>query len=232
MRVSEIDTTAVSLICQARTTCLKNGVTLILCSLESRPKIAKFLRTSKLYDVFGADDIHPSIDDGLAHVEDHLLNREFGPGRYERKLAPDEVGVLKAIGPDHLMVLLPRLVQRTFRDGEQVFPQGSAADAIFFILQGQVSIELKVGGGKRLKFGVLCPGAVFGEMAVLYLLPRSAGIVAAGDVVCLMLRVKNLEDLVRLQPASSHALMAAIGLELSKRIRVSNRVVMEMKSSL
>ncbi|NRB29747.1 MAG: SulP family inorganic anion transporter, partial [Rhizobiaceae bacterium] len=72
-RTSEIDTTAVSLLCQARNACLKNGSTLVLCSLEDKPAVARFLRSSKLYDEFDSTEIHTTSDDGLAFVEDALL---------------------------------------------------------------------------------------------------------------------------------------------------------------
>lgn len=231
-RVSEVDTTALSLICQARNSCLKNGVTLVLCSLETKRGIAKFIRSSQLYAIFGADSVYDTIDDGLAHVEDQLLDRNFGTGRYEAELASDDAGVLKAIGASHLKVLTSSLIRQTFSDREMVFGQGTDADAIYFILKGQATIEVRFGDGKSRKFGVLCPGAVFGEMAVLDRLPRSAGIVATGNLICLKLTLQHLDRLIRTEPATSHALMAAIGLELSKRIRVSNRVLTELKSSL
>ncbi|MEQ8710683.1 MAG: SulP family inorganic anion transporter [Rhodospirillales bacterium] len=230
-RVSEIDTTAVSLICQARSSCLKKGVTLVLCSLESKRAVARFIRSSQIFEIFGTDCVYDTADDGLAYIEDQLLDGHSGIGRYENELASDDAGVLKAIGAAHLKILAPALTRQTFRDQETVFGQGSAADAIYFILKGQVTIEVRFGDGNRRKFGVLCPGAVFGEMAVLDRLPRSAGIIAAGDLVCLKLTLRDLDNLVRTEPATSHALMAAIGLELSKRIRVSNKVLTELKSS-
>jgi SulP family sulfate permease len=98
-RVTEIDTTAVSLICQARTACRKNGCVLVLSSLGASPKIARFLKSTKLHDVFPESDRHPTIDTGLAFIEDRLLDRQLGADRHARELDPADIDVLASIPP-------------------------------------------------------------------------------------------------------------------------------------
>ena len=73
--------------------------------------------------------------------------------------------------------------------------------------------------------GVLCPGAVFGEMAILDGKPRSASIVALGKVTCLRLKIASLEKIAKTQPDTRNALMASLGVELSKQLRVANRAL-------
>lgn len=44
------------------------------------------------------------------------------------------------------------------------------------------------------------------------------------------LSITSLEELGKKYPEARHALMAAIGLELSKRIRISNRALSALKA--
>ncbi|MEP0940154.1 MAG: SulP family inorganic anion transporter [Rhizobiaceae bacterium] len=229
-QTSEIDTTAVALTCQARNACLKNGCRLVLSSLETRPAIARFLSTTKLYTEFDDNDIHASKDDGLAYIEDELLDRRFGAGRYLSEIPLEDIAVLKAIGIDHLAQLKPFLSRKSFVDDEIVIKQGDAARAVFFVVSGQANIEVRVDGDHLRNLGVLCPGAIFGEMAVLDGKPRSATIVAVGSLECIEISTDNLEHVGKSHPEARHALMAAIGLELAKRIRISNTALAALKS--
>lgn len=229
-RTSEIDTTAVSLLCQARNACLKNGSKLVLCSLEDKPAVARFLRSSKLYDEFDRSETHINSDDGLAHIEDALLDDAFGSGRYQVDLPAKDISVLNVLSAQNHEHLLPYLETQTFSHGDAVIKQGASADAIYFIQRGQADIEVTFGDGIARNLGILCPGAIFGEMAVLDGNPRSATIVADGELGCLRLSIASLEELGTKFPEVRHALMAAIGLELSKRIRISNRALSALKA--
>ena len=67
-------------------------------------------------------------------------------------------------------------------------------------------------------------------VAVLDGKPRSATIVAQGALVCLRLSMASLDQVGQAHPEVRHALMAAIGLELTKRIRIANRAMTALKS--
>ncbi len=228
--VSEIDTTAVNIICRVRKICRNNNSTLYLCGLESHPGIARFLKSTRLYEEFKTNDIHPSQEDGLAYAEDLLLDRTFGTDRYSRELAYDEIDCLRSIGKTHLEILKKYLTRQSFINDQTIFLQGETANAMYFILKGQGSVILHFDYAPPRKIGIVNPGAIFGEMAVLDGKPRSATVVATGELTCLKLSLEDLNRLGNEHPDTEHALMAAIGVELSKRIRISNRALRALRN--
>ncbi|NRB33127.1 MAG: cyclic nucleotide-binding domain-containing protein, partial [Rhizobiaceae bacterium] len=154
----------------------------------------------------------------------------FGSGRYQTDLPAKDISVLNVLDAADLERLSPYLETQVFDHGDAVIRQGARADAIYFIQRGQADIEVTFGDGVARNLGILCPGAIFGEMAVLDGKPRSATILADGELGCLRLSIANLEKLGTAHPEVRHALMAAIGLELSKRIRISNQALSALKA--
>lgn len=66
---------------------------------------------------------------------------------------------------------------KTVADGEAVFREGDAADAMYVVLEGEVDV---VHGGRVIE--TVGPGGIVGEMALIEQVPRSAGAVARGPV--------------------------------------------------
>ena len=65
-------------------------------------------------------------------------------------------------------------------DGDVVFQAGDAADAMYFVLAGSVSVRVPLASGRSRRLSTLGAGVAFGEMAILDNQPRSADIVADG----------------------------------------------------
>ncbi len=72
---------------------------------------------------------------------------------------------------------------RTVRlaDGEVLFHEGDAADKMYLVKRGKVSV-FRVRDGKRTTLATLNQGEHFGEMALFDKKPRSATVAAIGDV--------------------------------------------------
>jgi CRP-like cAMP-binding protein len=70
---------------------------------------------------------------------------------------------------------------RMLADGQTVFEQGDAGDAMYVIESGQIEIY-RTKREQHLKLATLGPGEYFGEMALLLDDPRSASARAVGDV--------------------------------------------------
>ena len=224
-RINEFDSTAVSLVCQARKVCAKNECKLLLCSVEHSSRVARFLSTTKLFSEFRSDEVYPSMQEGLASIEDQLLDKEIGPRRYEKEVSFRDMSVLNSIAKEHLDLIEPEMQLIEYSAGDIIFRQEEHADALYFISRGQVAIQVLSGEVHKNNLGVLCPGAVFGEMAILDGKPRAASIVALGKVTCLRLKIASLEKIAKTQPDTRNALMASLGVELSKQLRVANRAL-------
>ena len=228
-RINEFDSTAVSLVCQARKVCAKNECKLLLCSVEHTPRIARFLSTTKLFFEFQSDEVYPSMQEGMASIEDQLLDKELGPRRYEKDISFRSMSILNSIAKEHLDLIESEMQLLEYDDGDIVFRQEERADALYFISRGQVVIQVQSSEVSKNDLGVLCPGAVFGEMAILDGKPRSASIIALGKMSCLRLKIDSLEKIAKTHPDTRNALMASLGVELSKRIRVANRALTAFK---
>ena len=79
------------------------------------------------------------------------------------------------------------------REGTAVIREGTMGDKMYIVSSGD--LEVKKEGGPR--FAVLGEKQVFGEQALLDEEPRSASVVALGDVHLLSLQRSSLERILR-----------------------------------
>jgi len=82
--------------------------------------------------------------------------------------------------------------KETHKAGEVIFKEGSHGDAVYILSSGKVEIS-KIVEGKKIVFGILGPGEIFGEMSYLDPAPRSATVTGLEDTV-LELLDKNFLD--------------------------------------
>jgi len=104
---------------------------------------------------------------------------------------------------------------RSFKQGETIFKQGDPADCMFAVVEGAVAIEL----GSTLVEHVP-PGGVFGEMALIDGLPRSATAVATADCSLAAINEKRFLRLVELTPRFALRVMQVLT-ERLRRTRAS-----------
>lgn len=87
--------------------------------------------------------------------------------------------------------LLQRVAQlstiRRLAKGNVLFQQGDEGDALYGVVAGLVRISVLAESGKELTLALMEPGDIFGEIALLDGLPRTAGATAAADTVLLVI---------------------------------------------
>jgi CRP/FNR family cyclic AMP-dependent transcriptional regulator len=66
-----------------------------------------------------------------------------------------------------------------FEDGQIIFEEGSHGDWIYVVDQGAVEISKTI-DGEKLIIEILKPGDIFGEMAYIAKIPRTADAIASG----------------------------------------------------
>jgi CRP-like cAMP-binding protein len=97
------------------------------------------------------------------------------------------------------MVRIPLPVERLARrlsPGELLFQEGDAGTSMFVLQSGRVRVYRTI-GATEVTIAHLGPGELFGEMAVLEGLPRTATAVAAEPSVVVELDRQVFEDMVR-----------------------------------
>jgi len=102
---------------------------------------------------------------------------------------------------------------RRFPDGAAIMRHGQAGDALHVVLDGSVSVRPPKRPAQTL--GV---GAVVGELALLDGGPRTATVVAQGEVVTLAVPAARFRTLLRAEPA----IAIVIAEELARRLRAAD----------
>jgi CRP-like cAMP-binding protein len=85
-----------------------------------------------------------------------------------------------------LRAVLDRMSEVRLADRDILFMAGAPGDALYVVAAGTVEVSLGR-EGRRLRLGLLGPGKVFGEIALVDGGPRAATCAAAGDAVVLRL---------------------------------------------
>ena len=107
-----------------------------------------------------------------------------------------DVPLFSGLSENQLADILKVAGKRVFKAGSPIVRQGKEINAAFFlILDGQV--EVKRDGRPLAK---LDGGQFFGEMALFGDQPRSADVIAATDVTCLVIARWNLEEVFKTTP--------------------------------
>ena len=126
--------------------------------------------------------------------------------------------------PDAKVADLARvLAVQTVPAGDLVFEEGSPGDAMFLLAVGQVRIEKQLEAGGFAELAVLSPGDVFGEMALIERLPRSARAVAHTDITLFVLGRQDLERWLASEPMMAVGLFVELLRVLSHRLRRSSQ---------
>jgi CRP/FNR family transcriptional regulator, cyclic AMP receptor protein len=97
-----------------------------------------------------------------------------------------------------------------FEDGQILCEQGDVGIACYVLVDGQVEVII----GQEL-VATVRSGETVGEMALLDGRPRSATVIARGQVRALVIDAERFGDLVADSPSFAHAMLR----ELSRRLR-------------
>jgi CRP/FNR family cyclic AMP-dependent transcriptional regulator len=106
---------------------------------------------------------------------------------------------------------------REFQAGEVICYQGDPGSTCHFVIQGRVRVFLVGEDGRELSVRILVPGEIFGEMALLEGLPRSANVEALENTQTLEIAHDVLLDCLRKSPVLALNLLQ----DLSARLRSS-----------
>jgi CRP-like cAMP-binding protein len=105
---------------------------------------------------------------------------------------------------------------RRYGPGTSIVRAGDAGSAFFVLLDGTARVVTSKGRARRLG-----SGDFFGEMALLDDSPRSADVVADGEVLTMTISRSAFGKLLRSEPALSHELLRT----LAGRLRAAEKTV-------
>jgi signal transduction histidine kinase len=133
---------------------------------------------------------------------------DLGAAELFRDLIPAELQALRGIAQE-----------RTFPAGTRIFTENDPGDGVYVIKDGLVEIAHLVGERAFCVFSKFGPGDVFGEMAVIDDLPRSATTTTVKETTVYFIPRDGMIGLLQRSPALSLALLQ----EISRRLRDFNQ---------
>jgi len=131
-------------------------------------------------------------------------------------VAPDPAALLKRVllfsqlSDEMVAALAPHLHRRAFRRGTIIFHKDQAGDALYIVESGRVRIFRPEEGGKELDIDQKGPGDVFGEMALLDGLPRSASADTLEDTVTYTLSHEEFQRALATSPPLATTVLAML----------------------
>jgi CRP/FNR family transcriptional regulator, cyclic AMP receptor protein len=96
--------------------------------------------------------------------------------------------------------LAARLVERRVADRQMIFARGEPGASMLAVVEGRVRIGITSATGRELLLGIVQPGQIFGELALLDGRPRSADASALGACLLLSLDRREFLSAVRQSP--------------------------------
>jgi CRP/FNR family transcriptional regulator, cyclic AMP receptor protein len=117
----------------------------------------------------------------------------------------EEVPLFEGVSKRHLRRIAKLAHIRRFAPGSAIVRTGDPGRAFFVLLDGNVKV-VRAGARDR-RLGI---GDYFGEMALLDDAPRSADVVAAGEVLALMIDRAAFTKVLRSEPTLAQALLRTL----------------------
>jgi hypothetical protein len=137
-----------------------------------------------------------SVVSTLCGGEDEALDPSHAPSALRLLLTRitylQKISLFAAVPTWHLMPIAEACHEASFAPQAPIFRQGEPGDSLCILLAGHV--EVVRDGAIINRLG---PGEVCGEVSVLGLAPRTAGVYAVGEVLTLMLEADRFRRIVR-----------------------------------
>jgi len=160
--------------------------------------------------------------DGVIHETAQEALRQLGEkmetlatmSLMERVLFLKEVPLFSGLMPADLGQLAEIAKERWFSDGAALCHEGEEGDELFIITTGCVRVSKTTGSHEKL-LATRCVGDFVGEMSIIDASPRSASMLADGEVRTLVITSEAFKAILRERPEVSLEVMRG----LSKRLR-------------
>ena len=96
---------------------------------------------------------------------------------------------------------------RAFKRGDTIFAKGDAGNRLYFVASGTVKIGVSSADGRGAVFNLIDAGEIFGEIALLDGLERTADATANSDCELLVVERKDFIPFLKSQPALAASLI-------------------------
>jgi MFS superfamily sulfate permease-like transporter len=167
----------------------------------------------------------PSTDMAHEAAEDRLLERMRAGADASVPVASTDL--FRGL-PDDLVAWLHENVEhRQYERGAVIVAAGATDRSLYVVTSGTVSVVAgdDADSQETTRLAGFAAGTVFGEIALLDGGPRSATVVADGDVACSVLSVDAFAALRRTRPDLAFSLLENLSLGMARRLRAATEQI-------
>ncbi len=143
----------------------------------------------------------PQLDLGLEWCERALLERFGAPRTVSAIAGLAQHRLCEGVAPADLELLESLAELRTYEPGTLIVQRGDPADAVYFLLAGEVSVIVELSAGDTKRLSTLSAGMGFGESALVAGGLRSADVRADTPVQCRVLAADAFRHLEQTRPS-------------------------------
>jgi sulfate permease, SulP family len=226
-RLTEIDSTGANTLLEQKADLTRRNISLLLAA-GSQTRAIQRLEEFGALATFGDLDTFTDVDRAIEHAEDHFL--EAGEQIGGAELTLNDVAFFAGFTPAHVSVITAFMKRKEYRQDAVLFREGDVGDEVLIVTSGTASAYLHLTNGANIRLATFAPGTVFGELAILDQGPRAATVIADGKLVCYGMTRADYGALAEKSPAAAIQFMAAIGRELSGRLRTANRTIHQLEA--
>lgn len=133
--------------------------------------------------------------------------------------ALENAELFRRLNPTELASVHAAAQERTFTAGQDIFREGDPGDGLYVVTSGRVEISGQLNQDHRQVLSQVGPGQIFGEMALIEHLPRSACATAVHPTTVAFLSCSAMQKLMEQTPALATALLQLV----SHRLRDFNQ---------
>jgi len=221
--VQSVDYSAVHVIEQIRDRLSEIGGELLLSDLPSQLPSGEDLRnyfshTGVLHEGLNIRAFN-ELDDALEWMEEQWLAKEGLWPRADRNYSLRDFDVFAGRSEDTLSDLSASMETRHIVAGEKLFSLGEASNEIFFIVRGEVRIDILMPDGRQHHMATHHQGDFVGEMGFLDGRARADFAVAVTDVEVMVLTREKFDLLADNHRRLGSLFMLEIARVLASRLR-------------
>ncbi len=233
--VQSVDLSAVHAIEQIRDSLAENGHELLLSDLPGELPSGENLR--QYFDHTGMlkkrehTHVFDELDDALGWIEDQWLTEAGLRPRADPSYALRDFDVFRHRKDDTLADLEACMQRHWLKAGERLFTAGEQSDDLYFILRGEIRLDVPLADGREHHLASHHQGDFIGELGFLDGRNRVDSATAVTDVELLSLSRSRFDQLADNHKRLSITLMTEIARVLASRLRQTSNELRVLESS-
>jgi len=194
-RVMHIDSAASRTLVKLVRTLAAHGKQLLFTHVQNHPRFRRFLEESMSFNDEAKVITFPELDPALEWCEARLIVKYGLEHELPRLVSLSEHQFCKDLKKIDVAYLESLVERERFNSSDLIIQKGDAADKLYFLMRGEVSVLIYLPNGQPKRLSTLSAGMGFGELAIVDGGVRSADVRADTPVECWTLTKKAFECL-------------------------------------